>query len=406
VPKTFGQGDGRELSGDPDSSSALSSLLRTVARAPSVEPRASWVRQLRTGVVVRHYELIRELGRGGFGRVWEARDRERGRRVAFKAVFPRDRGAGDDEELPREAEAAARLSHPNIVGLLDAGRTEWGPYLVLELLRGETLGKRLERGPLDPCEAVRVALEIAQGLAHAHARGMVHRDLAPGNVFLCEGGRVKLLDLGMAHAFGMKKISGGTPCFMAPEQCRGAPEDERTDVFALGVLLYRMLSGALPFEGPGQREVGDPPARELALEEPGGLAPLVRRMLEKDPVDRPRDGAEVLAALSELQQELERAPDGPGSSDLARNPHPRRRFRAVTVAARAAALGWAAWGASCLRRGGSIQGRPPVAPAATTLSKANGTADRCRARQPARRPWGRGVRSPARKDLGGAGEQR
>lgn len=150
----------------------------------------------------------------------------------------------------REAEAAARLSHPNIVTLHDAGRSEQGPYLALELLKGQTLAQRLEQGPIALREALRIGVEVAKGLAHVHDHGVVHRDLTPGNVYLCDDGQVKVLDLGMARAFGRPTLRGGTSAFMAPEQAEGAPEDERTDVFALGVLLYRMLTGALPFRDP------------------------------------------------------------------------------------------------------------------------------------------------------------
>ncbi len=159
------------------------------------------------------------------------------------------------------ASAAARCSHPNIVTLHDVGRSEHGPYLVLEFLQGVTLARRLEAGPLPVREALRVAVEVARGLAHAHAHGVIHRDLTPGNVFVCHDGRVKVLDLGMAHAFGRPRAAGGTPAYMAPERVAGAPEDERADVFALGVVLYRMLTGTLPFAGDGRRPWGTRPHR-------------------------------------------------------------------------------------------------------------------------------------------------
>ncbi|WP_242360282.1 protein kinase [Anaeromyxobacter sp. SG17] len=272
---------------------ALSALLAELARAPE----GAWEAELRPGAVIGRFELIRELGRGGFGIVWEARDRELGRGVAFKALR---RGAGRDvaeDPLLREAAIAASLSHPNVVTLFDFGRAPAGPFLVLELLRGETLGARLARGPLPPREAMRVALEIARGVAHAHASGVVHRDLKPGNVFLCSDGRVKVLDLGMAQAFAHRAMPGGTPGHMAPEQVRGAPEDERTDVFALGVLLFQMLRGELP----PRDGAGDVEGAVLRVPELPSVAPLVARMLSADPVERPRDGGEVVAALAALE---------------------------------------------------------------------------------------------------------
>src|SRR5512133_1239736 len=234
----------------PVAPGAITALLQQLVG--SDDTGEGWARALRPGAVVGRFELVRELGRGGFGVVYEARDRALGRPVAFKAVVAGPREAGRHDRLLQEAEAAARLSHPNIVTLYDVGRSEHGPYLVLELLRGQTLGQRLALGAISAREAVRVAIEVARGLAHAHARGVVHRDLTPGNVFLCEDGQVKVLDLGMAHAFGRRKVAGGTPSYMAPEQWRDAPEDERTDVFALGVMLHRMLSGDLPFRHEGR----------------------------------------------------------------------------------------------------------------------------------------------------------
>ncbi|HEY6003220.1 MAG TPA: serine/threonine-protein kinase, partial [Anaeromyxobacter sp.] len=287
--------------------SPLTSLLAELARAPGA---SGWDLALHAGAVVGRFELLREIGRGGFGVVWEARDRELGREVAFKAVL----GGGDgtdvrQERLLREAEAAARLSHPNVVTLFDVGKGEHGPYLILELLRGGTLAERLEQGPLPAREALRIGIEMAKGLAHAHAQGIVHRDVKPGNVFVCDDGQVKLLDLGMARAFGHRTIEGGTPSYMAPEQWRGAPEDERTDVFALGVVLFQMLARELPFPDDGGATVRGPrPSPRLEVPGVPALGALVARMLAKDPVERPRDAGEVLAALLAVQEELSRTP--------------------------------------------------------------------------------------------------
>jgi TolB-like protein/Tfp pilus assembly protein PilF len=286
----------------------LTRLLSELARAPEGDAASPLV----PGSVIGRFELVREIGRGAFGVVWEARDRELGRSVAFKVVRAGGRPALRAERLALEAEAAARLTHPNIVTLHDAGRCERGPYLVLELLRGETLEARLERERLAAAECVHVAVEIARALAHAHAAGVAHRDLKPGNVFLCEDGRVKVLDFGMAHAFGRRKIEGGTPAFMAPEQRSGAPEDERSDVFALGVILHRMLTGALPPGGARGRS-GGRPAPDLARATPPAVAALVSRMLERDPRKRPRDGAEVLAALSAIVAGPQ--PEAPSTAD-------------------------------------------------------------------------------------------
>ncbi len=301
---------------------ALSALLQELAAAPRPLGEASDV-GLRSGDVIGRFELIRELGRGGFGVVWEARDRELDRRVAFKLVRPGEQRDLREERLLREAEAAARLSHPNIVSIFDVGRSEHGPYLVLELLQGKTLEKSLVQGALPVREVLRIAVELAKGLAHAHAQGVVHRDLKPGNVFLCEDRQVKVLDFGMAYAFGRRKVQGGTPAYMAPEQCEGAPEDERTDVFALGVILYEMLTGKLPFPDAdmARRTWPRPPKPEVPSLP--ALGNLVVRMLHKDPVKRPRDGGVALDAVTALRKELERT--------LPVGRAPQRRRRSVSV---------------------------------------------------------------------------
>ncbi len=317
--------------------SGISSLLEDLVR-PEGEGSAdggAWRPAPVPGTVIGRFEIVRELGRGGFGVVYEALDRDLGRAVAFKllrgSVLPSSR----EERLLHEAEAAARLSHPNIVTLYDVGRCEHGPYLVLELLRGRTLSQHLSTEPLALAEALRVTVEVARGLSQAHARGIVHRDLSPGNVFLCEDGGVKLLDLGMAQAFGRRKVDGGTPAYMAPEQWRGAPEDERTDVFALGVMLYRMLAGENPFpDDEGRAASGGRPARQLAVPAAPALAPVVARMLAKDPVDRYRDAGEVAATLAPILRDVEESAGGA----LPARPPFRRRTRRVAWAVAAAVL--------------------------------------------------------------------
>jgi serine/threonine-protein kinase len=307
------------------------------------------------GMAIGRFEILREVGRGGFGVVYEARDRELGRHVALKVVR-HGRAAAQEDEVRREAEAIARLAHPNLVTLHDVGWSEVGAYLVLEFLSGTTLQERLERGPLPVEEAVHIATEVARGLAHAHAEGVVHRDLKPSNVFLTNGGLVKILDFGLAHAFGRRRVGGGTPAYMAPEQWEDDPEDERTDVFALGVLLYRMLSGEYPFrEGQGRwsSEAARAPP-DLDLPGAPGLAGLVHRMLEKAPRSRPRDGAAVLAALTAVEDALRArsAADGPPvhasrhamafGSRWASFPRGRRAWLLVALGV-AAALPGAAW---------------------------------------------------------------
>jgi TolB-like protein len=334
--------------------SALSRLLKDLAAVPVAQE--AWTGHLTAGLVIGRFELVRELGRGGFGVVWEAHDRELGRAVAFKAVRPGVAGEGA-ALLQREAEAVASLSHPNLVTLFDAGSCEHGPYLVLELLRGQTLEQRLALGPIALGEVLRIAEEVARGVAHAHAAGVVHRDLKPSNVFLCGSGAVKVLDFGMAHAFGRQRASGGTPAFMAPEQWRRAPEDERTDVFAMGVLLHELLAGELPFGEDGKAILAGRAAPELEVPDAPALGDLVGRMLALDPVDRPRHAGEVLDALVTLRGETSRSPST-GTTGRVRRRRPWRRMAALT--ALGAALGLLVGAALTWRRAPAAEVGPPA----------------------------------------------
>ncbi|HEY6099464.1 MAG TPA: protein kinase [Anaeromyxobacter sp.] len=295
-----------------DVSRELSALLVELARTPEedVDVAQGWTPGLGPGDVVGRFVLRREIGRGGFGVVYEAFDRDLGRPVAFKALRPGRRIAAHSQEwLRSEAEAVAKLNHPNIVTLHDFGRGPTGPYLIFELLRGQTLADRLRGGRLPPRQAVAIATDIARVLAHAHEAGVVHRDLKPANVFLCQDGTVKVLDFGLAHLFGRAgAVSGGTPTYMAPEQWRNEPGDERTDLFALGVLLFQMLTGNVPYrvsrEVAEATEAGPPP--ELPKETaPPALRRLAAELIEKDPADRPAAAQEVVEALAGVRQRMD-----------------------------------------------------------------------------------------------------
>ena len=317
--------------GEQDQPGTLTSLIEEVVRSASGGEPGSWTDGLRTGAVIGRYELLREVGRGGFGVVWEARDRDLGRIVAFKAL----RAPGEavrEKRLLAEAEVAARLSHPNIVTVLDVGRSEHGVYLVQEFLSGQPLSKRLAGPRLTLREALRIGTELARGLAHAHAHGVVHRDLTPGNVHLCEDGQVKIVDLGMASALGRRKLDGGTPDYMAPEQARAEPEDERTDIFALGVILYRMVTGSPPYAAERSRGKAGTP-RGLHVPEAPALARLIEAMLAWEPTNRPRDAAVVLSALGEIGAALPTvAEKGPSRARV----RPPPRIRWMTTGALAA----------------------------------------------------------------------
>jgi tetratricopeptide (TPR) repeat protein/predicted Ser/Thr protein kinase len=333
---TAGPGEGPLPLDDraPGESEQLSALLAEIARIPEadVDPDLC-VPGLARGDVVGKLVVERELARGGFGVVYEALDRVLRRPVAFKVLRPGTRRDGE-ERVRAEAEALARLNHPNIVTLHDVGRCRAGPFLVFELLRGATLAERMRGGPLPVRDAVDVAVDVARALAHAHRAGVLHRDLKPANVFLCEDGAVKVLDFGLAHLFGRAAASGGTPTYMAPEQWRGEAGDARTDLFALGVLLHQLLSGAPPYRVSRDRsealDPGPPPLlpRRVA---PAPLRALVARLLEKDPDARPQTAQAVLDALLPLQRRLARQ----GGWRSARG-----WLAAATALATAAAVAW------------------------------------------------------------------
>src|SRR5256885_3208843 len=291
---------------------AVSARLTELISGPDAQAAASGpATGLREGSLVGRFEILRELGRGGFGVVYEALDPELGRKVAIKVLRRLDRRLDDAERkrLREEAEAVARLDHPAIVTLHDAGTCPKGPYLVFELLRGDPLDVRLQHGRLKPLEALRIAIEVAKALAHAHARGVVHGDLKPANVFLTEDGRVKLLDFGLAHLLGGEdRRRGGTPAYMPPEQARGEAVDARADVFAFGAMMHEGLSGKLPFEVRDGRSAvleGEAPS-PLAAKVPKAVASFIARCLSVDATQRPVSGEAALEELIGFEQALKR----------------------------------------------------------------------------------------------------
>jgi WD40 repeat protein len=312
--------------------STISALLSELADSPDRAP-GELLPELRTGdVVADRFELLGELGRGGFGMVFEARDRELGRLVAFKAIRPIRTRALEKlaKPLKEEAEAAARLNHPNVVTLHDSGVHDGTPYLIMERLRGETLAARLRRGPQPVEEALAVALPVARGLAAAHAAGVLHRDLKPGNVFLTEQGAVKLVDFGLASIMGRASLAAGTPAYMAPEQLRGEPEDARTDVFGAAAVLFEALAGALPYPVVGGRSAvldAGPPPRLPLLDPAPELVALLTSALARDPASRPQDAQAWLAGLLTVEQVYQAR-----AADRARAGRRRRLVRAAWAA--------------------------------------------------------------------------
>jgi serine/threonine protein kinase len=246
------------------------------------------------------------LGRGGMSEVWLAHDLELDRQVAIKLHAAH----ADPARFEREALAAARLSHPNVAKVFDYGETEGRPYLVLEYLSGGTLEDRLDsKKPLGDQESERIAREVAAGLAHAHSHGVVHRDLKPSNVLFDGEGRAKIADFGIAQALGETTMTGigtilGTAAYISPEQASGDTVGPASDVYSFGTILFRMLTGSLPFEGDSALDVAlkhrsepAPPVESRRPDAPASLAAVVAAALAKDPDARPSDGASLVAAL-------------------------------------------------------------------------------------------------------------
>src|SRR5881227_1729039 len=203
-------------------------------------------------LIAGRYRLDSLLGRGGMSEVWCATDTELGRRVALKLLAPNE----DIARFEHEARTFAALAHPNVTQVYDYGEADERPFMVLEYVPGGTLEERLRNGPLADEQTWTVAADIAAGLAHAHARGVVHRDLKPSNVLFDEEGRAKLADFGIARLAvgeGTPTEAGtmlGTAAYISPEQASGAPSTAASDVYSFGVILFRILTGRLPFESP------------------------------------------------------------------------------------------------------------------------------------------------------------
>ncbi|HVW90027.1 MAG TPA: serine/threonine-protein kinase, partial [Gaiellaceae bacterium] len=258
-------------------------------------------------VIAGRYRLLEPLGRGAMSAVWLAHDEELQRRVAVKTLAP----SADRQRFAREARAVAALSHPNICGLYDYGEADGRPYMVLEYLPNGSLEDRLKRGALSDAETTRVASEVAAGLAHAHDRGLVHRDLKPANILFDPEGRAKIADFGIARMGGSGTLTEagtvlGTASYISPEQAAGEPAGPASDVYSFGVILFRMLTGSLPFVSANamelvrmHRDVPPPAVADVRPDAPPRLAAIATAALAKDPAARPADGAALVAALQE-----------------------------------------------------------------------------------------------------------
>ena len=275
--------------------------------------------QLAKGEHLGPYEIVSPIGAGGMGEVWRARDSRIGRDVAVKVLPPSF--ARDADRLLRfeqEAKTAGTLNHPNLVTIHDFGTHEGAPYIVMELLEGQTLREKLEGSALPPRKAIEYAVQMANALAAAHDRGIVHRDLKPENVFITNEGRLKILDFGLAKLAGpgpsaddrtQQKVTApgtvmGTAGYMSPEQVRGEDVDHRSDIFALGAIVYEMLARRRAFHAPTSVETmnailrEDPPEIDSSTGRiPPAIDRLVRRCLEKNREERFHSAHDVAYAL-------------------------------------------------------------------------------------------------------------
>jgi serine/threonine protein kinase/dienelactone hydrolase len=268
-----------------------------------------------TGTTVLHYRILERVGEGGMGVVYRAEDTRLKRSVALKFLPPdltRDPEA--KARFTQEAQAASSLQHINICTIHDINETEEGQlFICMDLYEGETLRERIERGPLPVEEGMGIAVQIAQGLARAHEKGIVHRDVKPANIFVSNDGIIRILDFGLAKLSGQSRITRegstlGTAAYMSPEQARGDEVDQRADIWALGAVLYEMFTGQLPFKTEYQTALvysilnEDPePPTAIRAEIRDELETVILKSLEKDPGERYASGAEMLSALQELQ---------------------------------------------------------------------------------------------------------
>jgi serine/threonine protein kinase len=286
------------------------------------------------GTTIQHYRVDERLGAGGMGEVYRGEDTRLGRPVALKFLPPSLKS--DPESRARflnEARAASMLRSPNIAVTYDIGEEDGADFIVMEYVDGELLSSRVARGALPVREVIEIGIQVADALDEAHSRGIVHRDIKSANLMRTERGLVKVLDFGLAKFVSnvaaqevtkpqmtMAGMVVGTVSYMAPEQALGRPIDHRVDLFSLGVVLFELLAGRMPFEGSTPTEIIDrilhevpPPPSRYATSVPASLDAIVARALEKDPVFRYQQASDLAHDLRQAGDELDGVPLRPSS---------------------------------------------------------------------------------------------
>ena len=275
-------------------------------------------------MIAGRYEIVEKIGSGGMGVVWKAKDKILDRHVALKILRPEmSEDQAFVQRFRQEAKAAASLSHSNIVNIYDVGQDRGLHYIVMELVEGQTLRDKLnEAGRLSVDEAVNIAIQICLGLAHAHACGIIHRDIKPQNILITNTGQVKVADFGIARALGSasntgKSIVVGSASYLSPEQVTNQAVTAASDLYSLGVVLYEMVTGELPYTGDTPIAVAIqhvegriPSVRERNPDAPIELEMIISKAMAKDPEDRFQSAGEMMASLRRVRPHL-----GIGSPD-------------------------------------------------------------------------------------------
>jgi serine/threonine protein kinase len=323
----------------------IDSLFDSLVRADEIDFAATATGYDLAGRRIGQFEIREMIGRGGMGIVYLARDTKLKRSVAIKSM-PAELQANSRARtrFRREAELLASLNHPNIAAIYDiVEQEESAGYLVLEYVPGETLAQRIAREPLRLEDAFSIGLQIAEAVAAAHDKGVVHRDLKPGNIKITPEGKVKVLDFGLAKASPPKGQSVetavtrpgrimGTPAYMSPEQACGKDTDYRTDIWSFGCIMYEMLTGNIPFEGETATDTvarileREPDWQALPQDTPTNIRTLLRRCLEKDPRRRLRD---IGDAAIEIRESL--APPATATAAALATPAPSPRRWAMVI---------------------------------------------------------------------------